>query len=109
VIITEQSKQVSILEVREFVRKCFPYLVHTLLVVKHISKSKVHGVVHSCIEGTTLISTHVINTRVINFTYLENTSALCVLAPEIFCHLLGCINSDSIEAIGFYLFLHPIF
>ena len=59
-------------------------------------KSKEHWVVEQSADMILVIANKV-NVAVKNFTHLEDTSGLSVLAPKVFRNFRDSINTDAIE------------
>ena len=108
VVVNEQTKGVNIFEIAALCVVALFDTTHILTITKNIVDGVVHWVVEKA-SDVVLVGTDIGRVAVENLTHLEDARRGTKFRPEVFLDFGDGVDADTIEAVGAYEVLDPVF
>jgi len=108
VVVNKQTKGIQILESAGFSVIAGLYATHVFPSAENIVDGVVHWVVEKA-SDVVLVGTDIGRVAVENLTHLEDARRGTKFRPEVFLDFGNGVDADTIEAVGAYEGLDPVF
>lgn len=108
VVVNEQTKGVNIFEIAALCVVALFDTTHILTITENIVDGVVHWVVEKA-SDVVLVGTDIGRVAVENLTHLEDARRGTKFRPEVFLDFGDGVDADTIEAVGAYEGLDPVF
>jgi len=108
VVVNEQTKGVNIFEIAALCVVALFDTTHILTITENIVDGVVHWVVEKA-SDVVLVGTNIGRVAVENLTHLEDARRGTKFRPEVFLDFGDGVDADTIEAVGAYEGLDPVF